>query len=51
MKLIGEFLAGKNFILRSGHADGAKEIYIPWKGFNGANNSAIIPAGFILDEK
>ena len=58
MKLIGEFLAGKNFVLRSGHADGAdkafeegcdiangtKEIYIPWKGFNGADNSAIVPA-------
>lgn len=57
MKLIGKFLAERDFILRSGHADGAdiafekgcdmvngtKEIYIPWKGFNGANNSAIVP--------
>lgn len=39
-----------NFILRSGHADGAdiafengaynkKEIYIPWKNFNGSNST------------
>lgn len=45
MKQISETLYKKNFILRSGGADGAdtyfelgagdkKEIYIPWKGFN-----------------
>lgn len=48
---IGSILAGKGFTLRSGHAfgadfafetgcnrvNGAKEIFIPWKGFNQAN--------------
>ena len=50
---IGEFLADKGYILRSGHAQGAdqafergcdkvsgkKEIYIPWKGFENSNSS------------
>ena len=50
MYRLGIFLAKKNFILRSGGADGAdtafengcnkiesgkKEIFLPWKGFNG----------------
>lgn len=48
MEVIGESLAKKRFVLRSGGADGAdkafengcnrglgkKEIYLPWKGFN-----------------
>jgi len=48
----GRILATKGFILRSGHADGAdlafekgcdtvngkKEIYLPWKGFNGSDS-------------
>lgn len=52
MTKIGEILAKKNFILRSGGASGAdsafengcdiqngkKEIYLPWKNFN--NNSS-----------
>ena len=57
MQNIAIYLANKKYVLRSGHADGAdiafelgcdsvkgnKEIYIPWKNFNGADNSAIIP--------
>jgi hypothetical protein len=56
-KNIGYSLAKKNIILRSGHADGAdiafeygcdkcnsnlKEIYIPWKNFNGSNSDLIV---------
>ena len=53
MEKLGIVLAKKGFILRSGGADGAdkafekgcdlasgqKEIYLPWKGFNGNNSS------------
>lgn len=49
---IGKFLANKNFILRSGHAPGAdkafeigcdqvngkKEIFLPWRNFEGSNS-------------
>lgn len=56
MKLIGKFLANNGFCLRSGGADGAdqafeagcdevngeKEIFIPWKGFNGIDG--IVPS-------
>lgn len=52
MTAIAQFLANHNFILRSGGAAGAdtafeigcdlangkKEIYLPWKGFNGNNS-------------
>lgn len=52
MTELGRLLAEQHFILRSGHADGAdnafengcdisngkKEIYLPWKGFNKAEN-------------
>lgn len=52
-------LANKGFILRSGHADGAdaafergcdrvggaKEIYVPWNGFNGSKSSLIVKDG------
>lgn len=55
MELIGEILAGKDCILRSGGAEGAdqafergcdkvkgkKEIYLPWFGFN--NEDGIVP--------
>ena len=53
---IGEDLAREGYILRSGHAEGAdsafetgcdkvngcKEIYIPWKNFNGSKSDLII---------
>lgn len=53
---IGKFLANKNYILRSGHAEGAdsafeygcvmvdgqKEIYLPWKGFGGSDSNLIV---------
>lgn len=54
---IGELMDTKyDFILRSGHADGAdmafeqgcdrvyggKEIYLPWVGFNGSNSSLVV---------
>lgn len=53
---VGKFLAKKNFILRSGHAEGAdsafeygciqvnglKEIYLPWKNFGGSNSDLIV---------
>lgn len=44
MEELGKFLSKKNYVLRSGGADGAdlacelnaehKEIFLPWKGFN-----------------
>ena len=51
--IMGEWLAKKGYCLRSGHADGSdkafemgcdkvngkKEIYLPWKGFNGCFSS------------
>jgi len=53
---LGKYLAKKNYILRSGHAEGAdlafengcdssnskKEIYLPWKSFNGSNSELIV---------
>ena len=53
---IGFYLAENNFILRSGHAQGAdqvfekgcdktngkKEIYLPWRNFEGSNSSLIV---------
>jgi hypothetical protein len=56
MNEIGAYMASKNWILRSGGAtgadyefeigcgDGAKEIYLPWPGFNN-NNSLLWPFG------
>lgn len=56
---MAESLANKGFILRSGHADGAdaafergcdsvggaKEIYIPWRGFNDSGSSLVVKGG------
>ena len=56
---IGQYLAKNNFILRSGHAEGAdqafergcdkvkgkKEIYLPWKNFEGSNSNLIVQSG------
>lgn len=53
---LGKFLANKNYILRSGHAEGAdsafehgcdtvngqKEIYLPWNGFEGSNSQLVV---------
>ena len=53
---VAEFLARKGYVLRSGHAEGAdkafetgcdraggaKEIYLPWKGFNGSDSEFIL---------
>jgi hypothetical protein len=58
MRYIGGFMAGANWLLRSGHAAGAdmafelgcmdcngrKEIYIPWNGFN----EGYVTQGYIL---
>ena len=60
----GAFFARKGLILRSGGADGAdtafesgcdmckgkKEIYLPWKGFNGSNSDLVVsnPMAFEL---
>lgn len=65
MSRIGSKLAA-NWVLRSGHAEGADqafemgaanhngkaEIYIPWKGFNSAPNSPVfhVPSGAVADE-
>lgn len=64
---IGRYLANKGFILRSGHAGGSdylfergcdiengmKEIYLPWKGFNGSNSNLIVedPKAFKIAER
>jgi len=56
---IGQYLGKNNFILRSGHAEGAdqafergcdkangkKEIYLPWKNFAGSNSNLIVKNG------
>ena len=53
---LGRFFASSNFILRSGAADGAdrafelgcdyvkgkKEIYLPWRNFNGSDSNLIL---------
>jgi len=57
MKDIAHQLASKNYTLRSGGADGAdlafelgaglkapKEIYLPWKGFNGSKSNLYNPS-------
>jgi hypothetical protein len=55
-ELIGEYLAKKDYILRSGAAQGAdqafergcdkangkKEIYLPWFGFEGSKSSLVV---------
>jgi len=64
---VGKYLANKNYILRSGHAEGAdsafeygctmvsgqKEIYLPWKGFGGSDSSLIVedPKAFQMGEQ
>lgn len=64
---VGEFLATKGYTLRSGGAKGAdksfeigcdkinglKEIYLPWKGFEGSNSDLIVnnPKAFEIAEK
>ena len=54
-KNVAKYLASKDYILRSGHADGAdiafetgcdsvngeKEIWLPWKGFNNSESKFI----------
>lgn len=63
MHRIAQFLSSRNFILRSGGADGAdsafelgalsKEIYLPWENFN-KNESLLFPPkkeAYILAEK
>ena len=54
--IVGEFLAKKGYILRSGSAQGAdrafevgcdkvkgkKEIYLPWRRFEGSNSNLIV---------
>lgn len=51
LKEIAEFLHNKDFILRSGGADGADssimhlkniEVFIPWKGFNKITNGIVL---------
>lgn len=64
---IGKYLANKNYILRSGHAEGADkafeegcnnargkcEIYLPWSGFEGSNSKLVVnnPEAFKIGEK
>lgn len=64
---IGYYLGQNNFILRSGHAEGAdqafergcdkvngkKEIYIPWRNFEGSDSKLIVEYGeaFKIAEK
>lgn len=57
MRLLGYLLAKRGWVLRSGGADGAdsafeagcdeaggaKEIYLPWKGFNGNKSPLFLP--------
>jgi len=63
---IGKYLANKNYILRSGHAEGAdsafeygctmvngqKEIYLPWKGFGDSDSKLVVldPKAFEIAE-
>lgn len=56
---LGNVLAGMGFVLRSGHADGAdiafedgcdsrrgsKEIWLPWRWFNGSDSPYIVKEG------
>lgn len=64
---LGKYLAKKNYILRSGHAEGAdsafeygcdmesgqKEIYLPWSGFGGSTSNLVVsdPKAFEIAEK
>lgn len=64
---IADYLARKGYVLRSGGADGAdlafergcdytrskKEIYLPWRGFNGSDSSRVVcdPLAFEIAEK
>jgi len=64
---VGKYLAQKDYILRSGHAEGAdsafeygctmangqKEIYLPWKGFGDSDSKLIVKDGkaFEISEK
>lgn len=64
---LGSYLARKNFILRSGHAEGSdqafeqgcdkskghKEIFIPWKNFEDSNSTFIVnnPKAFEIAKK
>lgn len=66
-KKLGAYLANHNFTLRSGGAQGAdkafeigcnkvngdKEIYLPWKGFEGSNSTLYKdnPEAYIVAEK
>lgn len=54
MTLAAQRLAGMGYVLRSGGADGAdtafergagdrKEIFLPWRGFNGNGSSFVVP--------
>jgi len=63
MFAVASLLAEKDFVLRSGGADGAdetfemgciskqgkKEIYIPWTGFNGRKDNGIFTPNYIND--
>lgn len=58
-KIVATYLANKGFTLRSGGAKGSdrafengcdkvngiKEIYLPWKGFEGSNSNLIVEEG------
>ena len=60
IKKIAKFMGEQGYILRSGGADGAdaafeigcgshpKEIYLPWKGFNGSNSANYMVYGDAL---
>lgn len=63
MARIALYLDGQGYTLRSGHASGAdqafeagagsaKEIFIPWSGFNGSNSDLLpVPAAFKMAEE
>lgn len=66
-KSVAKYLAKKDYILRSGGAEGSdeafekgcdecegyKEIYLPWKGFEGSNSNLIVndPKAFDIAER
>lgn len=66
-QILGIYFAKQGFVLRSGHAPGAdinfeigcdkvngqKEIFLPWKGFEGSNSKFIVnnPKAFEIAEK
>jgi hypothetical protein len=65
MEQAGKFLAERDWILRSGGADGAdsafergcdagqgkKEIYLPWKGFNDNNSELYLKSSLLKETK